>query len=166
MRIKNHQVKIRVLSFLCCCLLLFCGNPQSSKSSSIIYSERWGLTEPGTQNTAELRLFKRQDSSVTSDGQWIYNFYGSKVTCIYMAGTAHVTDSTIAVSAGGVGSYPPDSSGAKEQSGFLLNIVGKFAAKKAHGTWNIHFDDSTWNGWIDSGNFIGVLDSGGNVSVQ
>jgi hypothetical protein len=147
-------------------LFISCGNPQNVQSSPITYSEKWSITEPGTQNTAILTLAKHQDGSITSDGKWTYNFYSSLITCTYMSGAAHVTDSTITVSARGVGSYPPDSSGKTEQSGFLLNILGKYAGRTSHGTWNIHFDDTSWNGWVDSGNFIGTLDSGGYVTKQ
>jgi hypothetical protein len=149
------------LSFI---FLFSCSNPQSSKTSPVTSTEKWAIIEPGTQNTATLLLSKHQDNTVTADGEWIYYFYGYKITCTYMSGSAQVTDSTITVSARGTGAYPADSTGTSDKSAFLLNMYGKYSSQSMSGTWNITFDDTTWNGWVDSGSFTGTLDSGGNVT--
>ena len=147
-------------------LTIFCSNSQSPKSSQIVYSEKWSLKEPGKQNTATILLSKHQDSTYSSSGKWVYVLFGNIITCTYMAGEAEISDSIMNISARGTGSYPPDSTGVVEQSGFLLNMNGIYKNKTVSGKWKMHFDNSDWNGWADSGFYSGTLDSGSNVTKQ
>lgn len=83
-----------------------------------------------------------------------------------MSGSAVIADSTVAISATGTASYPPDSSGQAETSAFTLDMGGVFKYKKARGEWEIHFSDTLWEGWVEPGEFSGSLSSGSGVTLQ
>jgi|WetSurMetagenome_2_1015567.scaffolds.fasta_scaffold404110_1 hypothetical protein len=145
-------------------IFLFCGK-DSPTGLPVVAGETWHLVYPGgVQRNAEICLSKHTDSSVSVYGTLNYNFYGYLITGT-MSGTATIIDSSVTISASGVASYPPDSSGVVESSGFNLQMSGSFIDSAAQGTWEIHFDNPDWEGWIDPGTFTGRLQNGIGVTA-
>jgi hypothetical protein len=156
--------KYAVLSVVFPVLFLFCGK-DTPTGLPVVASETWHISYTGgPQNYAEISLSKHTDSSVTVQGTWHYNFYGYIITGT-MSGTATIIDSSVTINTWGTASYPPDSSGAVESSGFNLQMSGNFIDSTAQGTWEIHFDNTDWEGWIDPGTFTGQLQNGIGVTA-
>jgi hypothetical protein len=157
--------KYAVLSVVFSVIFLFCGK-DSPTGLPVVASETWLLVYPGGggQRNAEICLSKHTDSSVSVNGTWNYGFYGYLITGT-MSGTAAIIDSSVTINTWGTASYPPDSSGEVESSGFNLQMSGNFIDSAAQGTWEIHFDNPDWEGWIDPGTFIGQLQNGIGVTA-
>jgi len=157
--------KYAVLSVVFPVMFLFCGN-DTPTGLPVVASETWLLEYPGGggQRNAEISLSKHTDSSVSVYGTWNYYFYGYLITGT-MSGTATIIDSSLTINTWGTASYPPDSSGDVESSGFNLQMSGNFIDSLAQGTWEIHFDDTLWEDWIDPGTFTGQLQNGNGVTA-
>jgi hypothetical protein len=133
---------------------------------SVVASETWLLNDAGTQNYCDMTLSKHDDGSVSVSGEWHYEFFGYLIICSFMSGSAAIADSSVTISAAGIASYPPDSSGQADTSPFNLQMDGTFKAGKSRGEWEIHFSDTSWEGWVDPGSFTGTIQSGGGVTAQ
>ena len=134
-------------------------------NATVVASEQWRISDSDPRNYADITLSKMDNGTVSASGKWMYEFFGYQITCMFMNGIAAIADTSVAISANGTASYPPDSSGQADTSAFTLQMNGKFKAGTAKGTWEIHFADTLWEGWIDPGTFTGTLQSGSGVTA-
>lgn len=137
---------------------------RNSTDLSVVASETWLLNDIGTQNYCDLSFSEYDNGSVSVSGKWYYFFFGYRITCSFLSGSATVVDSSVMITASGTASYPPDSSGIADTSAFTLQMNGSFKAGKSRGGWEIHFADSLWEGWVDPGDFSGTIQSGSGIT--
>lgn len=139
-----------------------CSNDPAGPTATA--SETWLVNDVGTQNYCDLSFSKYDNGSVSVSGKWYYEFFGYRITCSFMSGSAVIVDSSVTISATGTASYPPDSSGLADTSPFTLQMDGSFKAGIARGEWEIHFADTLWEGWVDPGDFTGTIQSGSGIT--
>ncbi|MBN2007930.1 hypothetical protein JW960_01145 [candidate division KSB1 bacterium] len=149
-------------AFLLLLIVTHCSKDPTGPTT--VASETWLLNDVGTQNYCDLSFSKYDNGSVSVSGKWYYYFFGYRITCSFLSGSATVVDSSVTITASGTASYPPDSSGDADTSAFTLQMNGSFKAGKSRGGWEIHFADTLWEGWVDPGDFSGTIQSGSGIT--
>ncbi|MFP4015371.1 MAG: hypothetical protein ACLFVQ_14890 [Chitinispirillaceae bacterium] len=144
--------------------MIGCGN-SPSKVSPITFSEVWILTEPMTQNSAEITLNMHENGDLSCRGSWNYKFFHYTITCEIMSGLVTKNDSSLTFTCSGIASYPPDEDGYVEKSPFSLTMEGQFSEGASSGTWTISFTNPDWKDWApDESTFTGEMLSGTGVT--
>lgn len=157
-----RQLQFIIFAVFCC--LTFCAKDPVSSSSPIVETEEWKITVPSTSNYADISLNKHQNGAISCTGDWYYDFYGNDITCRIMTGTVGKDTTHLRFTCSGTASYPPDSSGYIESSGFTLTMAGHFTGGHSSGNWEIAFSDDEWNAWAPEGLFTGQIVSGDGVT--
>ena len=145
-------------------LFIFNCDDSVSSGSPVINTEEWELTVPQTQNYADVTIKKHENQSITCTGNWYYDFLGNKITCKMLSGTVEKDTSYLIFTCSGKASYPPDSAGNVESSGFDMKMDGHFKDGASSGKWEISFSKEEWNGWVSDGVFTGQRGDGDGIT--
>jgi hypothetical protein len=161
---------MRQAVFVCVAVMavLQCDDPgptSTSAPSPVVATEAWHVTVPQSLSYADIGLHRHENGSISCSGSWYYDFYGSDITCTIMSGSVTKDTSHLVLQCSGNASYPPDSSGYTESSGFQLTMSGRFMDGACAGTWEISFTDQEWDEWAPGpGDFDGARLEGDGVT--
>jgi hypothetical protein len=155
---------LQCLTYAAICCFIYCAKDPVSSSSPVEATEEWKISVPSTSNYADISLNKHRDGAISCAGNWYYDFYGNNITCKIMTGTVVKDTTYLTFSCSGTASYPPDSSGNAESSGFTLTMTGHFTNGHSSGNWGIMFVDEEWNEWAPEGSFTGQIADGNGIT--
>ncbi|MHB8090294.1 MAG: Kelch repeat-containing protein [Syntrophales bacterium] len=125
------------------------------------WTEVWvGSDEQG--NTSTTTLTKNSSGTITTTGQWTYNYLGTIVTCVLSAGTMTVTETNITSTSTGTATNPAAPVG-YQTSSFTLSLTGTMSGGQGSGTSTISFQTMGWPPSI-SGNWTAQRQSGSGVT--
>lgn len=118
-----------------------------------------GSSDQGTTNTT---LTKYEDGTITTTGQWTYNYNGATVTCQITEGYATVTGSIVTITGTGTATNPTVPAG-YQISPFTLSQTGTMSGGQGSGTFTITFQTTNWPPSI-SGDWTAQKQSGSGVT--
>jgi N-acetylneuraminic acid mutarotase len=123
-------------------------------------TEVWvGSNGQGTTNTT---YTKDAGGTITTTGQWTYNYQGGTVTCLISAGTMTVTGTNITSTSTGTATNlaaPPG----YQTSSFTLSLTGTMSGGQGSGASTISFQTAGWPAPI-SGSWTAQRQSGSGVT--
>lgn len=141
-------------------LLLFI--PISAYSSE--KTEQWELILDGGRGQANVTLIQKQDGTITSDGNWVYNYQGASVSGPYANAPVIISGSSISIKTTGTATDPSAPPGYKT-SPFTLNINGTAFNGQGDGPFTITFQAIGWPNEI-TGIWGGKRISGSGITAE
>jgi len=122
--------------------------------------EVWvGSNGQGDTNTI---LTKDASGTITTTGQWTYDYQGAIVTCVLSAGNMTVTGTNVTLTSTGTATNPAAPAG-YQTSSFTLFQTGTMSGGQGSGTATITFHNPYWPP-PNSGNWTAQRQSGSGVT--
>ncbi|MCX5870851.1 MAG: hypothetical protein NTY00_09525 [Deltaproteobacteria bacterium] len=140
-------------------LLLFI--PISAYSSE--KTEQWELIDDG-RGQANVTLIQAQDGTITSDGNWVYNYQGASVSGSYANAPMTISGSSISINATGTATNPSAPAG-YNTSPYTLSINGTVFNGQGDGSFTITFQAIGWPNKI-TGIWGGKRISGSGITAE
>lgn len=122
----------------------------------MIKTEKWELTEPGTDNYAVITINTHQNGLITCEGLWRYFYTGIEVTSDDLSGSVYKDTTYISISCSGIAHLPDDYS--DSFSIYDLTFKGQLINGMFSGNWEVFFREPQWEKKAPRrGNFNGTL---------
>jgi hypothetical protein len=159
---------MKTLCIAALCLFVFsilasCGGGSggdTTAANKVVGTEVWvGSNDQGNTNTT---LTKYENGTITTTGQWTYNYNGATVTCQITAGNTTVTGSNVTFTGTGTGTNPAAPAG-YQTSPFTLSLTGTMSGGQGSGSFTISFQATNWPTSI-SGTWTAQKQSGSGVT--
>ncbi len=144
-----------ILSLLCC-LFSSCIDTSLPENTPVIKTEEWKLTEPGTENNADITIKTHQDGIITCEGLWQYFYIGVEVTSNDLSGYVYKDSTYISITCTGTAHLPEDYS--ESFSSYNLTFKAQLTNGLLSGIWEISFKEAQWDKKSPRrGKFDGIL---------
>ena len=127
-------------------------------------TEQWELILDGGRGQANVTLIQKQDGTITSDGNWIYNYQGTSVSGPYVNAPVTISGSSISIKATGTATNPSAPPGHKT-SPFTLNINGTAFNGQGDGSFTMTFQTIGWPNKL-TGTWEGKRISGRGITAE
>ncbi|MCK9363820.1 MAG: Ig-like domain-containing protein [Syntrophales bacterium] len=127
------------------------------------WTEVW-VGSDGQGNTSTTTLTKNSSGTITTTGQWTYNYGGYPVTCLISSGNMAVTGTNVTLTMTGTATNTnPYIPSGFNTSFFTLSLTGTMSAGQGSGTSTISFQNPDWPPPI-YGNWTAQRQSGSGVT--
>ncbi len=122
----------------------------------MIKTEQWKLTEPSTDNNADITINTHQNGLITCEGSWNYFYTEIEVTSDDLSGYVYKDTTYISISCSGTAHLPDDYS--DSFSIYDLTFKGQVINGLYSGIWEVSFKEPQWDKKAPRrGNFSGIL---------
>jgi hypothetical protein len=126
-------------------------------------TEQWELILDGGRGYANVTLSQKQDGTISSDGNWVYNYQGSSVSGPYTDAPVAIVGSSMSIKTSGTATNPSAPQGYKT-SPYSLSIIGTALNGEGAGTFTITFQTVGWPNRI-LGTWAGKRTSGSGITA-
>lgn len=138
------------------CLFSTCIDTSLPEKTPVIKTELWKLTEPGTDNNADITINTHQNGLITCEGLWQYFYAGVEVTSINLSGSVYKDTTHISISCSGTAHLPDNYS--NSFSLYDLTFKGQLINGLFSGIWEVSLKEPEWDKKAPRrGNFNGIL---------
>jgi hypothetical protein len=160
--LKDGKKMNKIIPLLIALVISFVFVPEASASEywylslDAIYGSQGG---PGTA-----LLTEGQNGTITSDGEWYYNYEGANVHGSYSNAPVTIAGLSISITASGT-AYNPIAPQDYQYSTYTLIITGKAYRGHASGTFTMTFETPYWPQSINS-TWTGTRGSGSGITAD
>ena len=129
-----------------------------------VTTEHWGLILDNGLGSANLALFKKQDGTITADGNWKYLYQGSTNVGTFTGAPVTISGKAISLTATGTAtnlSAPPGYT----TSPYTAVFSGTAFDGEGSGTYSVTFQAYGWPDKL-SGSWIGTRTSGSGITAE
>lgn len=160
----KKNIAISLFSFVFILLLLSCDDDDNvtEPGATFINTEQWEAIIDDGEGSANWEFKMKSDSTVIVEGEWIYSYAGSDVSCPISEGEATIWDSNFSYDATGTANNPSAPSGYRD-SDFDLSVDGTTGDGEGDGSYVITFSQTGWPNQI-SGIWEGNRTSGSGIT--
>ena len=124
------------------CIFSSCIDTSLPEKTPVIKTEEWKLTEPGTENNADITINTHQDGLITCEGLWQYFYTGIEVTSNDLSGYVYIDTTYISITCTGTAQLPEDY--LESYSTYNLTFKGQLINGSFSGIWEISFKEAQW----------------------
>ena len=136
------------------------GGNGAGQANPIIAAENWEATVDGGAGTGTWTFTMREDSTITVDGEWVYDFISDDIVCPFTDGPVTVTGPAISFEVDGIAAFVATP---ELTSPFMLEVEGTSDAGQAQGDYTISFTATGWPAQ-QSGTWTAQRTDGGGIT--
>lgn len=148
------------------CFFFFCIDTSLPPKTPIIKTEQWNLSEPATNNSADININTHQNGSLSCDGQWSFSLAGIDFKSKNLSGSVYKDTTYLSISCSGTACFSGNYE-MENESEYELTFWGQFKGGYASGNWEISFEEPDWEYFSSKGRtFEGILMSEKSISQE